>query len=72
MQDYNRNRYYLEHFDGLTEAEKLRMARDLRELELQGILEYRDGMWELAAGVEIEETAGGPIALLRNKEEGGN
>jgi len=53
--EYNRNKYYVEDSGVLTEAEKLRMARDLRALELRGILEFCDGRWVLAAGVEIEE-----------------
>jgi hypothetical protein len=70
--DYNRNKYYLEESDLLTEAEKIQMAKDLLELERQGVLEYRDGFWGLAAGVEIEETPDGPVARFSNKEEGGN
>jgi hypothetical protein len=71
LDNYNRNKYRVADFDALTEAEKLQMARDLRALELQGILEYRDGMWGLAADVEIEETPDGPVARIRNKEEEG-
>ena len=70
MQEYNRNKYYVEESDLLTEAEKLRMARDLRALELRGILEFCDGRWVLATGVEIEETPDGPVARFSNKEEG--
>lgn len=33
------------------------MAKDLRELESRGVIEFRDGRWGLAAG-EIEETPG--------------
>jgi hypothetical protein len=59
--NYNRNKYYVEGSDLLTEAETLQMARDLRALELRGILEYRGGRWRLAAGVEIEETPEGSV-----------
>lgn len=67
--DYNADKYMVEHSDLLTEAEKLEMARSLRELELRGVIEWRDGAWQLAANVEIEETEKGPVA--HNKEEGG-
>lgn len=70
--DFNENKYYIADDNRLTELEKLQLAKSLLELERQGVIEYRDGRWELAAGVEIEEKAGGPIALFRNKEEGGN
>jgi hypothetical protein len=49
---------------------KLQMAMDLLELERRGLLEYRDGTWGLADGVEVEETAYGPVARFRDKEEG--
>ena len=70
--DFDRDKYYVENSDLLTEAEKVQMAKDLVELERQGVLEYRDGLWGLAAGVEIEETPNGPVAHLPNKEEGSN
>jgi len=70
--DFNENKYYIADDNRLTELEKLQLAKSLLELERQGVLEYRDGRWGLVAGVEIEETADGPIALFRNKEEGGN
>jgi hypothetical protein len=71
--NYNLNKYYIEDSGLLTEAEKLRLAKDLVELERRGILEYRDGRWGFAAGIEIEKTAeGAPVARSRNKEEGGN
>ncbi len=70
--NFNENKYYVQGSKFLTEAEKLQMAKDLLELERQGILEYRNGLWGLAAGVEIEETPDGPVARLRNEEEGGN
>jgi hypothetical protein len=70
--ELNRDKYYVEHSDLLTEAEKIQMAKDLLELERQGVLEYRDGFWGLAAGVEIEETPDGPVARLPKKERGSN
>jgi hypothetical protein len=70
--ELNKDKYYAEESDLLTEAEKLQMVRDLRALELQGILEYRNGRWGLAAGAEIAETEEGPVARSRNKEQGGN
>jgi hypothetical protein len=70
--NFNENKYYVQGSKFLTEAEKIQMAKDLLELERRGILEYRDGRWRLAAGVEIEETPDGPMARLRHKEEGGN
>ena len=71
--DYNENKYWIEVSDALSEAERVQFAKDLLELERQGILEYRDGRWGLAAGIEIEETPeGAPVARFRNKEEGGN
>jgi hypothetical protein len=68
--DYNDNKYWVEDSDALTEAEKVRFAKDLFELERQGILEYRDGRWVLGAGAEVEETADGPVARVPNKERG--
>jgi hypothetical protein len=65
--DYNEHKYWIESSD-LTEAEKIRFARDLIELERQGILEYRDGRWQLAAPVEIDETTEGPVARFRKTE----
>lgn len=70
--DFNSEKYFVENSDALTEAETLQMARDLRALELRGILEYRDGHWGLAAGVEIAETPEGPVARFSGKEEGSN
>ncbi len=70
--DFNADKYFVENSDALTEDGKIQVAKDLLELERQGVLEYRDGRWGLAAGVEIEETPDGPVARLRNKEEGGN
>jgi len=70
--DYNRNKYYIEENDLLTEAEKIQMAKDLLELERRGLLEYSDGRWGLVAGVETEETSDGPVAHSPNKEEGSN
>jgi hypothetical protein len=69
--NYNEHKYWTESSD-LTEAEKIQMAKDLRELESRGVIEFRDGRWGLAPGVEIEETPDGPAARFRNKEEGFN
>ena len=66
--DYNEHKYWAESSD-LTEAEKIQMAKDLRELESRGVIEFRDGRWGLAAG-EIEETPEGPAARFSNKKEG--
>jgi hypothetical protein len=63
---HNENKYWVENSD-LSEAEKTRMAQALRELESRGVLEYRDGRWGLADGVEIEETPDGPVARFRNQ-----
>jgi hypothetical protein len=70
--DFNENKYYIAYDNRLTELEKLQLAKDLLELERQGVLEYRDGHWRLAAGVEIEETSDGPVACFNNKEGGRN
>ena len=45
--DYNSNKYWVEDSDLLTEAEKIQMAQSLRELELEGVIEWRDGTWQL-------------------------
>jgi hypothetical protein len=66
--DFNKDKYYVNDSDRLTEAEKLQMAKDLLELERQGIFEYRDGTWGLADGVEVEETADGPVARFRKTQ----
>jgi hypothetical protein len=50
MADYNAEKYWVEGSDLLTDAEKVQMAKDLRELESRGVIEFRDGRWELAAG----------------------
>jgi hypothetical protein len=69
MPDYNEQKYWIESSD-LTEAEKIQMAKDLRELESRGVIEFRSGRWGLVAGVEIEETPDGPAARFSNKKEG--
>jgi len=66
--DFNKDKYYVENSDLLTEAEKIQLAKDLLELERRGILECRDGAWVLADGVEVEETPTGPVARLRKTE----
>ena len=70
--DFNSEKYFVENSDALTEAEKIQFAKDLIELERQGILEFCDGRWVLAPGVEIEETPEGPVARFSGKEEGSN
>jgi hypothetical protein len=69
--DYNEHKYWAEGSD-LTEVEKIQMAKDLRELESRGVIQFRDGRWELAAGAEIAETPDNQMARLSNKEEGRN
>jgi hypothetical protein len=70
--DFNTDKYFVENSRALTEAEKIQFAKGLIELERQGVLEYRDGQWSLAAGVEIEETPTGPVARFLDKDEGSN
>jgi hypothetical protein len=67
---YNERKYWVEGSDLLTEAEKIQMAKDLRELERRGVIEFRDGRWELAAGVDIEETLDGlvPRSAITKKD----
>lgn len=69
MMDLNKDKYYVEGADVLSEPEKLQMAKDLLELEGRGVIEYHDGRWRLAAGVEIEGTPGRPVIHFRNKKE---
>ena len=57
--NYNEHKYWAEDSDVLTEAEKVQVAKDLRELESRGVIEFRDGRWHLAAGGEIEQTPDG-------------
>lgn len=66
--DYNENKYWAEDSDVLTEAQKIQFAKDLLELERQGVIEYRDGLWGLAAGVEVEETPTGVVARFRKTQ----
>jgi hypothetical protein len=66
---YNENKYWAEGSDVLTEAEKVQFAKDLLELERQGILEWRDGTWGLADGVEVEETPDGPVPRFRKQND---
>jgi hypothetical protein len=71
--NYNERKYWIEGSELLSEAEMIQMAKDLRELESRGVIEFRDGRWQLAAGVEIEETPDGPVARPTiKKEEGSN
>lgn len=66
--DDNSNKYWVEDSDFLTDAEKLVFAQGLFELEREGVLEYRDGFWYLAVGVEIEETPDGHVARFRKNK----
>jgi hypothetical protein len=59
--DYNEHKYWAESSD-LIEAEKIQMAKDLRELERRGVIEFRDGRWGLVAGADSEETPEGEPA----------
>ena len=68
--DYNADKYLVEDSDLLTEAEKIEMARSLRQLELKGVIEWRDGAWQLAANVESEVASQPPAGRSRNKEKG--
>jgi len=72
IESYNDNKYWVEDSDALTKAEKVQFAKDLLELGDRAPFEYRDGLWRLADGVEIEETPDGPVARFRNKEDGKN
>ena len=69
--DYNEHKYWVEDTDLLTEAEKLEFAKGLFELERQGVIQFRGGRWQLAAGGEIEETPDGLHKNREEKEEGG-
>jgi hypothetical protein len=44
--DFNSEKYFVENSDALTEAEKIQFAKDLIELERQGVIEWRDGAWQ--------------------------
>lgn len=70
MKEYSQNKYYVNGLGLLTEDEKLQMAKNLLELERRGVLEYRDGRWGLAPGIEIEETPDGPVACVRRQHDG--
>jgi hypothetical protein len=58
MPDYNEQKYWIESSD-LTEAEKIQMAKDLRELESRGVIEFRSGCWRLL----------GPRGRRRNRRD---
>lgn len=66
---YNEDKLWLEDSDALTEAQKIQFAKDLLELESQGVLEYRDGTWGLAGGIELEETSAGPVVRFRKHND---
>ena len=65
--DFNKDKYYVDS-NLLTEAEKVRLATDLLRLERQGVIEYRQGRWGLAAVVEIESTPDGSVARFRKTQ----
>jgi hypothetical protein len=65
--EYNEHKYWVESSD-LTEAEKIQMAKDLRELESRGVIQFRGGRWQLA-GVEVEEMRDGPHSNRDGKRE---
>jgi hypothetical protein len=69
--NYNEHKYWIES-SALTEAERIQMAKDLCELESRGVIQFRGGRWQLAAGGEIEETPDGPVARSCKYEEGKN
>jgi hypothetical protein len=70
--NYNEGKYWVEGSDLLTDAEKVQMAKDLRELERQGVIDFRDGRWALSAAAEIAETSGRPVTHSSNKQKGKN
>jgi hypothetical protein len=70
--NHNQRKYWVEGSELLTEGEMIQMARDLRELERQGVIEFRDGRWALSAGAEIADMPDDQMARLSNKEEGRN
>lgn len=47
MKSFNTDKYFVENSHALTEVEKTQLATALRELERQGVIEYRDGRWGL-------------------------
>ncbi len=68
--DYNADKYMIANSDLLTETEKLQMARDLRALELKGLIEWRDGAWQLSA---TSARFGDKFSrLTRRRTSGGN
>jgi hypothetical protein len=58
--NFNHDKYDVAHFNRFTEAEKIQFAKDLLELERQGVLEYRDGTWGLADGSKSKRLPPGP------------
>lgn len=65
--DFNNGKYYLADSGLLTEADSIQFARDLRALERQGIIEWRDGAWQLVAGAETEQTPDGLVTRVRKE-----
>jgi hypothetical protein len=70
--NHNANKYYLPENKELSESQKLGLAKALLELERQGVIEWRDGAWQLVTGVEIEETSDGPAARFLDTDDGSN
>jgi DNA-binding transcriptional regulator YhcF (GntR family) len=54
--NHNADKYWIEDSELLTEAEKTQLATALRELERQGIIEYRDGHWTLVKEIKKEKS----------------
>lgn len=52
--DYNENKYWIEG-SCLSEAEKIQMAKDLRELESRGVIQFRGRRWELVEQIKKEK-----------------
>lgn len=53
--NHNADKYWIEDSELLTEAEKTQLATALRELERQGVIEYRDGRWGLVEQIKKEK-----------------
>ena len=53
--NYNEKKYWIEVSDALSEAERVQFAKDLLDLERQGVIEYRDGRWGLVEQIKKEK-----------------
>jgi hypothetical protein len=69
--NFNENKYYIANDNRLTELEKLQLAKDLLELERQGVLEYCDGRWgsRPASRSQRHPTGPWPASAIKKKEE---